>query len=66
MLEKNLNQEAANQPYAAKRQIYARSQFSLTRQLAAEHTEWTPQRLEQRQQQMAAIAIGIWRIGQLS
>ncbi|XFA72156.1 DUF1524 domain-containing protein [Thermosynechococcaceae cyanobacterium Okahandja] len=66
MLEKNLNQEAANQPYAAKRQIYARSQFSLTRQLAAEHTEWAPQRLEQRQQQMAAIATGIWRIGQLS
>jgi Protein of unknown function DUF262/Protein of unknown function (DUF1524) len=66
LLEPTKNREAGRESYAIKREILARSQVPLTRQLADENQEWTPQRLEARQRALARIATGVWRITQLS
>lgn len=60
------NREAGNLEYAEKRALYAASGFALTRKLAEEHAEWTPQRLAAWQGWMADQATAIWRIAQLA
>jgi hypothetical protein len=60
LLEKALNtKDAANAAYSRKLEIYARSQYELTRRIAA--LEWNPDTLRSRQQQMAAWATAVWR-----
>lgn len=66
MLEAGANRSAGNRPYAEKRPALAGSAIVLTRRLAEQNDEWTPTRLSARQQQLAAIATGIWRVTQLS
>jgi hypothetical protein len=66
MLEAGKNKELANKPYADKRPVLQSSGLKLTRTLAEENTEWNPERLQARQQQLAKLATAVWRIAQLS
>lgn len=66
MLEAGANRSVGNRPYAEKRPALAGSAIILTKRLAEQNDEWTPARLAARQQQLAAIATGIWRVTQLS
>lgn len=66
MLEAGKNKDIANKPYEHKRPVLQQSAFLLTRKLAEENGDWTPERVEARQRQLANIATGIWRIAQLS
>ena len=66
LLQGGQNKDLGNADYAAKRPVYAASNFALTRKLAEENADWTPERLATRQNWMARQATTIWRITQLS
>ncbi len=66
MLEAGKNKAIANQPYASKRPFLEQSSLKLTRELAAENQDWTPERIGARQNKLANIATAVWRIAQLS
>lgn len=66
MLESGKNKEIGNKPYADKRPVLQQSGILLTRRLAEENTEWTPERLDARQKQLAHLATSVWRIAQLA
>jgi hypothetical protein len=62
LLEPNLNRQVANQDFQQKCSAYSTSAYVTTRQLAQQAgEEWTPARLEARQQRLAARAVHIWR-----
>lgn len=66
LLRSSTNREVADQSYALKRTFYQGSEFAITRRLAKENSEWTPEHIARQQQWMADQATSIWRISQLS
>jgi hypothetical protein len=60
------NRGIGNRPYADKLAAYAQSPITITKKIAADNSEWTPQKLDARQQWMATQATAIWRLNQLS
>lgn len=66
LLQSGANRDLSNASYAAKRPIYEHSGFAITRKLAADHADWTPEHLASHQSWMAKQATSIWRIAQLS
>jgi hypothetical protein len=66
LMESGANRDAGVAEYAAKRASYEKSRFSITRRMAQEHAEWTPERIAVWQNWMADQATSIWRIAQLS
>jgi Protein of unknown function DUF262/Protein of unknown function (DUF1524) len=65
-LEAALNKELGNGDFKSKSAVYPKSQFHLTRKIADDNDSWTIQRIERRQQQLAALATAAWRIAQLA
>lgn len=59
------NKDLGNAAYAAKRAVFEQSSFAITAKLAADHAEWTPERIAAHQNWMAAQATAIWRIAQM-
>lgn len=66
LLQASANRDAGNGEYASKRQSYERSGFLITRRIAEDNAEWTPERIAARQNWMADQATAIWRVAQLS
>ena len=66
LLPKGVNKDLGNAPFLAKKPAYAASSFGITRKVAEDNADWTPERLAARQQWMANQATAIWRIQQLS
>lgn len=66
LLEKGINHAAGNAGYADKREQLAKSQFGLTQQLAQDNADWTPDRIANRQRQLARMACTVWHVDQLS
>ncbi len=66
LLETNLNRHIGNSPYSIKRPAYAKSALHSPRDLAEICEDWTPDRIDVRQQEMARTATSIWRVSQLS
>lgn len=66
LMQAGANRDLGNSPYVAKREAFERSVFGITRKLAEDNAEWTPERVGMRQGWMANQAITIWRIAQLS
>lgn len=65
LLAKGVNRELGNAPYLVKKAAYAASSYGVTRKIADDNAEWTPERLAARQQWMAHQATAIWRVDQL-
>jgi hypothetical protein len=65
LLKTGTNRELGGQPYEVKRPVYQQSEFDITRKVAADHAEWTPERIAAHQSWMANQATAIWRIAQL-
>ena len=66
LLEPGTNKDLQNAEYTVKRPAFEKSSYQITKRLAADNVEWTPERIEARQRWMAEQATGIWRIAQLS
>jgi hypothetical protein len=66
LLQAGANKDLGNSSYAVKRAVFEQSGFAITRKLAIDHAEWTPERIAAHQNWMANQATGIWRILQLS
>ena len=66
LLQIGQNKDLGNQEYAAKRPVYAASIFAITREVAEQNSDWTPERVTARQNALAATATSIWRVAQLS
>lgn len=65
LMQSGANKDLGNTRYAAKRPVFEHSGFAITRKLAADHAEWTPERIAAHQNWMATQATAIWRIAQL-
>ncbi|MBI4701259.1 MAG: DUF262 domain-containing protein [Deltaproteobacteria bacterium] len=62
LIEPSANRAVGNASYAEKLRAYERSAYATARQIAADAPdEWTPERLEARQQRMAKRAVHLWR-----
>lgn len=62
-LEPSLNRRVGNAEFAAKRDAYRTSRYALSSCLPDEAgEEWTPARLDARQQRMADRALHLWRV----
>lgn len=66
LLQKGANKDLGNAPYAQKKPVFAASNFGITRKVAEDNADWTPERLAARQNWMANQATSIWRIDQIS
>lgn len=66
LLEATPNREIGNKSYEEKRKAFEVSGFEITKRLASEHLEWTPERIASRQQWLANQATAIWRLSELS
>lgn len=66
LLPSGVNKDLGNAPYTVKKPVYAGSSFGITKKIAEDNADWTPQRLAARQNWMANQATAIWRIDQLS
>ncbi|WMJ07515.1 DUF262 domain-containing HNH endonuclease family protein [Nitrosomonas sp. sh817] len=66
LLAKGQNRDLGNAEFTIKKPVLAASNFELTRKVADENLEWTPERIAARQKSMAKIATSVWRIAQLS
>jgi hypothetical protein len=66
LIQAGANRDLGNAPYPVKRGAYEQSGFAITRLLAQEYAEWTPERIAARQIWMASQATSIWRIAQLA
>ena len=60
------NRDAGTSEYTDKRATYRQSEFDITRKIAEESDDWTPERIGSRQRWMAEQATSLWRIAQLS
>lgn len=65
-LEATPNRDIGNKSYQEKRGIFEQSGFEITRRVAGDHQEWTPERIASRQQWLASQATAIWRLAELS
>lgn len=66
LMQSGANRDAGNALFAEKKPAYAVSPFEITKKVATDNADWTPERLSARQTWMANQAASIWRIAQLS
>jgi hypothetical protein len=64
-LEAAQNRDIGNKPYEEKRSVFEQCGFEITKRVADEYKEWTPERIASRQQWLANQATAIWRIAEL-
>lgn len=62
ILEDDKNRECEALPFDEKREIYARSQYELSKQI--NNSDWTPNSIDRRQLDLANQATAVWRISQ--
>lgn len=65
LMQSGVNKDLGNATYTAKRSAFEQSGFAITRKLATDHADWTPERLAAHQNWMATQATAIWRIAQM-
>jgi hypothetical protein len=66
LMAKGANKDAGNASFAVKKPLFAASAFELTRKLAEDNADWTPERITARQKTLARLATSVWRVTQLS
>ncbi|MBF0465806.1 MAG: DUF262 domain-containing protein [Nitrospirae bacterium] len=60
------NRDIGNKSYQQKRTFYEQSEFEITKGIALDNKEWTPDRIVSRQKRLAQQATAVWRISELS
>jgi hypothetical protein len=62
LLEDDKNRACETLPFPDKKEIYATSQYHLSREIVS--NTWTPNSIDLRQDRLANYASSIWRISQ--
>lgn len=62
-LESKTNRDIGNSSYTQKREVYRKSSFKMTQAIAENYDEWNENKILARQQKLADVACGIWKIG---
>jgi len=65
-LEGAQNRDIGNKSYEEKRKVFEQSGFEITRKVASEHKEWSPERIDSRQHWLGNQATAIWRVPEIS
>jgi hypothetical protein len=60
LLDSRTNGELGSKSYAEKKPMYEKSELSMTREVAQEFEEWTPDAIANRQISLAELAVTIW------
>lgn len=60
LLESAKNKQVAAKPMDEKVQVYAESQYAITRDITA--TEWTLRKTQERQERLAKVASSVWKL----
>ncbi len=58
------NRDLGNVAYMEKKPVYEQSEFEITRRIASENADWTPDQIAARQRWLANQATAIWRISE--
>ena len=66
LMAKGANKNVGNAAFATKKPVLASSVFELTRKVAEDNADWTPERIAARQKYLANLASAVWRVAQLS
>ena len=66
LMAKSANKDVGNAAFSVKKPVLAASAFELTRKIATDNADWTPERITARQKGLANMASSVWRIAQLS
>lgn len=66
LLRASENRDLGTDEYVEKRPVFKESGFEITKKLATEYSEWSPENIANWQRWMANQACTIWRIAQLS
>jgi hypothetical protein len=66
LMAKGANKDIGNAAFAVKKPVLANSRFELTRKMAEDNADWTPERIAARQKYLARLASTVWRVAQLS
>ena len=66
LLAKGANKTIGNAAYPVKRPVLLSSGFGLTKKLADDNADWTPERIAARQKALAKLAVSVWRIDQIA
>ncbi len=66
LLESKKNHSLGEAAFVEKRAVYSKSAFLMTRSISEHNSDWTPERITERQRTLAKIATAIWRVSQLS
>lgn len=65
LLEENLNRDAGNLTFAAKKAFYSQSSMATAKDLSNETGDWEKANINSRQQSLARVATSVWRVAQL-
>lgn len=66
LMAKGANKDIGNAAFAVKKPVLANSAFELTRKMAEDNANWTPECIAARQKYLARLASAVWRVAQLS
>lgn len=66
LMAKGANKDIGNAAFTVKKPALAASVFELTRKVAEDNADWTPERIAARQKTLARLASTVWRVAQLS
>lgn len=61
LLEESLNEEASANPFDQKKDQYRLSDFQMTEDIRSRYEEWNIDTIEKRSEELANIAVDIWR-----
>lgn len=66
LMKTSQNRDMGNNSFSDKKSVYQDSSFLITKKVAEDNANWTPERIAARQNWMASQATTIWMISQLS
>jgi uncharacterized protein with ParB-like and HNH nuclease domain len=65
LLSRGENKDLGNSPYRVKTEIFEKSNFAITKRIAAEYSEWNSEKIAINQKWLARQALTIWKITEL-
>lgn len=62
LMKNKLNSEQGNAPFSEKKIYFARSDLWITKMIADDYNDWTPDNIRDRQEKLADIAVQTWNL----